>query len=188
MEGIALVAMSLYQGMLGILCVEFTSTYPTLLKECGVSPIKPSLTLKLNLHFVALTTESSTPSPMAAIANPFVVRDLAFLGADEGADYGSLDLNGRPLLVLLSSQQGSHADNFISSSVCYMLLQCGTSKEDAQYLSLRMIPSAGFLHHSLRLQCMALDLSTFQLRPGPWEIRYTSPNFLEFAQISRPSI
>ncbi|KAG0610219.1 hypothetical protein M758_7G047900 [Ceratodon purpureus] len=31
--------------------------------------------------------------------------------------------------------------------------------------------AAGFLYHSLQLQCMALELSTFQLRPGPWEIR-----------------
>ncbi|KAG0583072.1 hypothetical protein KC19_3G106900 [Ceratodon purpureus] len=138
-EGIALVAMCLYQRMLGILCVEWTSTYPTLLKECGVWPIKPSLTPKLNLYFVDLTIENSIPGPMAAIANPFVVRDVAFLGADEGAGYGALDLKGRPLLVLLSSQQG-------------------------------------FLYHSLRLQCMALDLSTFQLRPGPWEIRNVNPS------------
>lgn len=36
-----------------------------------------------------------------------------------------------------------------------------------------MIRSAGLFYHSLRLQCMALNLSPFQLRPGPWEIRYT---------------
>lgn len=170
--------MSLYQGMLGILCVEWTSTYPTLLKECGVWPIKPSLTPKLNLHFVALTIENSIPGPMAAIANPFVVRDLAFLGADEGAGYGALDLKGRPLLVLLSSQQGSHVDNLVFSSFCHMLLLCGTSREYThKNWAHGMIRSAGFFYHSLRVQCMALDLSTFQLRPGPWEIRYTSSNF-----------
>jgi hypothetical protein len=114
--------------MLGILCVEWTSTYPTLLKECGVWPIKPSLTPKLNLYFVALTTEKSIPGPMAAIANPFVVRDLAFLGADEGASYGALDLKGRPLLVLLSSQQGIHVDNLLSFGFCHVLLLYGTSK------------------------------------------------------------
>jgi len=49
--------------------------------------------------------------PMVAIANPYVIRDLAFLGANEGAGYGALDLKGRPLLVLLSSQQGSYVNN-----------------------------------------------------------------------------
>ncbi|KAG0596775.1 hypothetical protein M758_UG284700 [Ceratodon purpureus] len=114
-EGIALVAMCLYQRMLGILCVECTLTYPTLLKECGVWPIMPLLTLKLNLYFVDLTIENSIPGPMAAIANPFVVRDLASLGANEGPGYGALDLKRRPLLVLLSFQQGSHVDNEPSS-------------------------------------------------------------------------
>lgn len=103
--------MSLYQGMLGILCVEWISTYPTLLKECGVWPLKPSLTPKLNLHFVPLPTENSIPGPMAAIANPYVIRDLAFIGANERAGYGAVDLKGRPLLVLLSSQQGSYENN-----------------------------------------------------------------------------
>lgn len=114
--------MSLYQGLLGILHVEWTSTYPNFRKELSVLPSKPSLAPEINLHFLPVPMENAIPGPMVAFVNPCVVRDLAFLGSDEGAGYGAWDVKNRLLLLLLTSEQGSHINNSPFLGFCFKLL------------------------------------------------------------------